>query len=167
MDSSQNSTFYYKHTAAHRLFKSIVFPALIILKVNFILGCTDIQPPINTPEGMIKLTDSTINNVIKYSDGYLLVHFSSYDPNCGYCSDSNPYIDEIMQIYKNNLKIARITWEPWSSYSTKSKSTTDQYWIRGIPMVILYKNGQEIWRGTGHTSENTNKIEELLKECCS
>lgn len=164
MESSKNPN--YNHTAAHRLFKSIVLLSLMTLNVNFIVGCTDNQPTINTPEGMIKLTDITIDNTIKYSDGYLLVHFSSYDPNCGYCENSNPYIDEVMQNHKNSLKVARITWEPWNSYSTKSKSITDHYWIRGIPMFILYNNGQEIWRGTGHTTENTNKIEELLKECC-
>ncbi|MCW8956598.1 MAG: thioredoxin family protein [Gammaproteobacteria bacterium] len=166
MSLSKGISQYLTHSTVHSLFKLFII-LLITLSVNFISGCSEKEAHINTPEGMTGLTDKTINDTIKHSVGHLLVHFTSYDPKCGYCSNSNPYIEKLMQNYKGNLKVARISWEPWNSYSKQSKSITKQYWIRGLPMFILYNNGQEIWRGTGHTPANTNKIEELLSECCS
>lgn len=167
MRLSQNAMYNYKHTAMHRSFKHFIFLSLIILSVNFISGCSDNQSNFTPPDGMTRLTDNTITEMIEGSTGHLLVHFTSYDTNCGYCIKSNPYIEKVMQDYNDRLKVARISWEPWGSYAEQSKSIKKEYWIRGIPMVALYKDGEELWRGTGNTPENKNKLAELLKNCCS
>lgn len=168
MDPSHHHTSRHNYSSAYRAFSLFVLLNILAIGIIFLTGCSKTEYQINTPDGMAVLDDYSIDNAIKYSDGNLLVHFTSYDPNCGYCADSNPYIDNLMLQYKDKLEVARISWEPWNSYSSKSKAVTDKYWIRGIPLMILYKkNGEEVWRGTGHTTENTDKIESLLKECCS
>ncbi|MDH5388008.1 MAG: thioredoxin family protein [Gammaproteobacteria bacterium] len=142
---------------------------IVLLSSIFISSCSDNQNQSNfiPLDGMTRLTDDTITETIENSTGSLLVHFTSYDPNCGYCANSNPYIEEVMQTYKNKLRVARISWEPWRSYAHESKDIKKEYWIRGLPMVVLYKDGEELWRGTGNTPENKVKITDLLNQCCS
>lgn len=166
MNVSQNTTHDFKH-AAHRLFKRFISLTLIVLSMNIISSCSDNQSNFIPPDGMTRLTDNTITKTIEKSTGHLLVHFTSYDENCGYCIKSNPYIEEVMQDYKDHLKVARISWEPWDSHAEQSKAIKKEYWIKGIPMVILYKDGEELWRATGDTPENKIKLTELLTNCCS
>lgn len=115
-----------------------------------------------TPVGIKTVTDDTLNKTIESSEGYLLIHFSSYDPNCGYCIASNEYINKLSIQHELILTVTRMTWEPWNSYKSKSKEITKQYQIVGIPKFILLNNGTEIWRATGNTDDNKNKLEELL-----
>lgn len=167
MRLSHNATCNGKQTTTHKSFKDLIFLSLIAFSMSLITGCSDNQSNFTPPDGMTRLTDNTITGMIEISTGHLLVHFTSYDTNCGYCIKSNPYIEEVMLDYKDRLKVARISWEPWGSYAEQSKSIKKEYWIRGIPMVVLYKDGEELWRGTGNTPENKNKLAELLKNCCS
>lgn len=163
----QNAMYNSKYTTTHNLFTHFIFLSLIVLSMSLFTGCSDNQSNFTPPDGMTRLTDDTITETIENSIGHLLVHFTSYDTNCGYCIKSNPYIEDVMQSYKGRLKVARISWEPWRSYAKQSKSIKKEYWIRGIPMVVLYKDGEELWRGTGNTPENKNKLADLLKDCCS
>ena len=166
MNSHLNIKCHYKRNSATGLFRPLIILIFLILNLSLTTSCSR-QNSVSPPDGMIALTDDTINHTIKNSTGHLLVHFTSYDPNCGYCSESNPYIDQLMLDYKHKLKVGRISWEPWNSHRKQSPTITKQYWIRGLPMFIYYKDGQEIWRGTGYTDDNTNKITKLLKNCCS
>lgn len=166
MSFSKSSTHDYKRTAMHKSFKHLIFLSLIVLSINFISGCSDNQSNFTPPDGMTRLTDNTITKMIGDSTGHLLVHFTSYDEGCGYCMNSNLYIEGVMRNYKDKLNVARISWEPWSSY-TKSKAIKKEYLINGIPMLVLYKDGKELWRATGDTPENDIKLTELLTKCCS
>jgi thiol-disulfide isomerase/thioredoxin len=115
------------------------------------------------PHGITQLSNN-INQYIHNSNGYLLVHFSSYDSNCGYCIDSNDFYDELANKYSNRLKIARITWEPWSSVWETSPAITKQYAIRALPMHIFYKDGREIWRAAGDDESTRIKLNRLIHD---
>ena len=166
MSFYKNSTQDYKRTAMHKSFKQLISLSLIVFSMNFISGCGDNQSNFIPPDGMTRLTDDTITKMIGDSTGHLLVHFTSYDEGCGYCMNSNLYIEEVMQNYKDKLKVARISWEPWRSYAKQSKAIKKEYLITGVPMVVLYKDGKELWRATGDTPENDIKLTELLTNCC-
>ncbi len=143
--------------------KPYILPTLIII----LLAIFSRQySPYNIPEEILTLKEDSILNEIKNSNGYLLVHFSSYDPNCGYCARSNPYIDKLAKQYVSRLKVARLTWEPWTDY-VKSVEIETQFRIRGIPLYILYQDGQELWHGHGFTEATLEKLESLLVQCCS
>lgn len=116
--------------------------------------------------GMKNLTDEKIISKIRNSKGNLLVHFTSYDPNCGPCDKSNPLIDKFSQEYIGKLTVTRIHWEPWASFSKDSKALTKEYKIWGLPTVIFFKDGKEVWRVLGHSPSIVNQIDYELKECC-
>ena len=65
------------------------------------------------------ITKMTVNDVeygVNDLEGYYLVHFTSYDTNCGYCTPSNRFIDGLAEQYYGKLGFGRISWEPWRSF---------------------------------------------------
>lgn len=136
-----------------------ICPAFALL---FLAACGDPKPASNAAS-ILEVNDDEVTETIEDSSGLLLVHFSSYDENCGYCIDSNAHIEEVARDSASGLTVARITWEPWSSFETASPDLTKEYWIRGLPTMILYKDGKELWRGSGHTQKNADKLAELLE----
>lgn len=110
---------------------------------------------------ILHVDDETLTPTIESSKGFLLAHFSSYDPNCGYCIGSNTEVAALSRRY--GVSIARLTWEPWQSLETSS-DLREEYWIRGLPTMILYKDGKELWRGTGNTEEHFDKLAALLDD---
>lgn len=165
MNNLLYSRYIVLQNSISNFFTPLISVTVIFLTMWFITGCN--EKPVSTPENILTLSDATISDTIENNSGYLLIHFTSYDENCGYCADSNPYINKIAETHKRKLTVARRSWEPWKSYANESKPVKIKFNIRGIPMFILIKNDKEIWRGTGHTDVNINKIEELMKQCCS
>lgn len=141
------------------------FRTLLILVTVALASCGRSESPV-LDDGVLQLDDTSIDRAITTSTGPLLVHFSSRDPNCGYCVRANDKINMMAHAYPDGFTLARITWEPWNSYSNASPETTEKYWIRGLPMVILYNNSKEVWRATGHTEANYTRLAELLDNCC-
>ena len=139
---------------------------LTLFGMVILSGCNKTYPPTLIPDHIIPLTEDTLNETIKTSPGYLLVHFTSYDPDCGYCIPSNPYIDELTQNYTISLKVARMHWEPWTDHTYRTPAIKKQFNIKGIPLLILYKDGRETWRGFGYTDETHKKLEAQLENCC-
>lgn len=139
--------------------------AIAALAVMILASCSRSEPPV-LEDGILRLDDGDIDQTIAESTGFLLVHFSSYDPNCSFCVRSNDQVSMMIRGYADGLQLARITWEPWKSYADTSPATTEKYWIRGLPMLILYNNGKEVWRGSGHTNANYAKLTLLLDDCC-
>jgi thioredoxin-like negative regulator of GroEL len=142
--------------------KHSVFAALLII---ILTSCGRSQPPALV-DGILQLNDKNIDHTIAASSGALLVHFSSYDPNCGYCVRSNEEIRELLRDYANAPQLARITWEPWHKGAEISPTVYEQYWIRGLPLFVLYDNGKEVWRGTGHSEAIYAELAEWLDDCC-
>lgn len=138
---------------------------IAMLLIIFLASCGRSTPPALV-DGMLQLNDENINKTIETSSGYLLVHFTSYDSNCGYCVDSNDYIREVLKNYANPPQFARIHWEPWHKGAEISPKVFKEYWIRGLPMWVLYKNGKEEWRGSGHTNALYAELAQQLESCC-
>ena len=143
------------------LLKNGCLPIIIFLLLT-ISGCDRYQKII-LPEHVIEVNEDNIAETIRTSQGILLVHFTSYDPRCGYCAPSNPYTDELTENYIPALKVARIHWEPWTDYS----NLKHEYNILGIPLYVLYKDGTETWRAYGYTRETHRDLESQLEACCS
>ena len=133
--------------------------------IMVLASCGHSSPPALV-DGMLQLDDGNINSTIESSSGYLLVHFTSYDSNCGYCVDSNGFIREVLKEYANAPQFARIHWEPWHKGAEISPKVYKEYWIRGLPMLVLYNNGKEEWRGTGYTDALYTELAQQLESCC-
>ena len=80
-----------------------------------------------------KVSDSSIDTDVLKADGPVVVDF--WAEWCGPCKMFAPVLDEIAKEYGDKLTIAKLDIDA-------NPSTPGKYGIRGIPTVILYKDGQ-------------------------
>ncbi len=79
------------------------------------------------------ITDASFEEeVIKNTEAVLIDFWAEW---CGPCKAIAPILEEIAEEYKGKLKIAKINVDD-------NTETPAKYGIRGIPTLILFKNGQ-------------------------
>ena len=81
---------------------------------------------------IVHTTDATFDEDILKSATPVLVDF--WAEWCGPCKMIAPVLDEIAEEYKDRLKIAKINID-------ENPHTPPRFGIRGIPTLILFKNG--------------------------
>jgi thioredoxin 1 len=86
------------------------------------------------------ISDDSFDKDVIEADGYVLVDF--WAPWCGPCRALAPTLEDIAESYKNKVKFLKINVDDNQSIATK-------YGIRGIPTIILYKEGKVIATKTG------------------
>ncbi|MBO0332683.1 thioredoxin [Sneathiella sp. CAU 1612] len=80
-----------------------------------------------------KVTDASFKEDVLDSSGLVLVDF--WAEWCGPCKQIAPALDEISQEMGDNLKIAKINID-------ENPNTPTKYGVRGIPTLMLFKDGQ-------------------------
>lgn len=83
------------------------------------------------------------------SDKKVLINFTAVW--CGPCQKMKPYVLKLQDELKDQIKIVRVD-------ADENKTLTEEMKIDGLPTVIIYENGKEVWRNIGYISE-----EELRK----
>jgi len=81
---------------------------------------------------------------INESDKPVLVDF--WAEWCGPCKMMNPIIKKIAGKFSGRLKVIKVDTE-------KKPHIAQRFQVRGIPTVILFKNGEPVWRNSGAMSE--------------
>jgi thioredoxin 1 len=81
---------------------------------------------------IINTTDATFANDVLKSDKPVLLDF--WAEWCGPCKMIAPILDELAGSYADRVKIAKINID-------ENPQTPPKYGIRGIPTLILFKNG--------------------------
>jgi len=81
---------------------------------------------------IVNVTDSTFEQEVLSSDSPVLVDY--WAEWCGPCKMIAPILDEIANEYAGRLKVAKLNIDD-------NAETPPRYGIRGIPTLMLFKNG--------------------------
>jgi thioredoxin 1 len=81
----------------------------------------------------------TFNDIIK-GDTPVLVDF--YADWCGPCKMMGPILQDLKKRLGDNINIIKIDAE-------KNPQAAIKYQVRGVPSLILFKNGQILWQQAG------------------
>lgn len=82
---------------------------------------------------IIHLTDDSFDTDVLKADGLILVDF--WAEWCGPCKMIAPILDEIADEYQGKLTVAKLNID-------QNPGTAPKYGIRGIPTLLLFKNGE-------------------------
>ncbi|MDO6602321.1 thioredoxin [Arenibacter palladensis] len=86
----------------------------------------------------------SFNNIIN-SETPVLVDFHA--DWCGPCKMLAPILKQVKDEMGNALKIVKIDVD-------KNQSLASTYQVRGVPTMILFKNGKQVWRQSGVLQKN-------------
>lgn len=83
--------------------------------------------------GVIELSSETFKSEVLEADKPVLVDF--WAPWCGPCHMVSPLVEEIAKEMPDKLKVAKLNIDKASMWAS-------HFGIRGIPTLILFRNGQ-------------------------
>lgn len=104
-------------------------------------------------EYVMELTDANFNSTI--NDGVTLVDF--WAPWCAPCLMLAPTLEKVAQQFDGQVRVGKMNVD-------SNSSTPASFGIRGIPTLILFRNGQEEERLVGVQTEGklVSVIEQYL-----
>jgi len=84
-------------------------------------------------QGISNVSDDSFENDVLKADGPVLVDY--WAEWCGPCKMIAPVLEEIAREYAGKIKVAKLNID-------ENAQTPRKYGIRGIPTLMLFKNGQ-------------------------
>lgn len=93
---------------------------------------------------IVSLSEATFDNTINESTKPVLVDF--WAEWCGPCKMVAPILEEIAQEYGDKIIIAKLNVE-------QNPSIAPKFGIRGIPTLLIFKNGQVVATQVGALSK--------------
>jgi thioredoxin len=102
-------------------------------------------------ENLYHVTDGDFDQQILKSDIPALVDF--WAAWCGPCRTVGPVVEELAGEYKGKIKVAKLDGD-------SNKEIASKYGVRGIPTLMLFKDGQVVDQIVGAVPKS--RIKELL-----
>ena len=83
-------------------------------------------------EHIHKVTDDSFQSDVLYSDTPVLVDY--WAEWCGPCKSIAPILDEVAKEYAGKIKVMKLNID-------ENQDTPRKFGVRGIPTLMLFKNG--------------------------
>lgn len=94
---------------------------------------------------ILQLSDANFEEKVLAADGPVLVDY--WAEWCGPCKMIAPILDDIANAYEGRLTLAKMNIDD-------NDSTPQRYGVRGIPTLMLFKNGQAVATKVGAVSKS-------------
>ncbi|MFV5700895.1 thioredoxin [Flavobacterium sp. XS2P12] len=91
---------------------------------------------------------SNFDTIIKSDKPVLIDFFATW---CGPCKMLSPILREVKDSLGDRVSIIKIDVD-------KNQQIASQYQVRGVPTMILFQNGKQLWRQSGVLTK-----EEIIK----
>jgi thioredoxin 1 len=104
-------------------------------------------------EKILEMTDAQFESDVLKAEGPVLVDF--WASWCGPCKAIAPVLDQLAEEFDGKVTIAKVNVD-------ENPSTPGQYGVRGIPTMILFKDGNIVDQLVGAVPKN--QIETLLNK---
>lgn len=114
---------------------------------------TESTSPAVKAGGIVEVTDANFDQAVLKNDQVVMVDF--WAAWCGPCKALAPVVDEVAAAYKGKLTVGKMDVD-------SSPVTPQRYGIRGIPTLLIFKNGQVQDQIVGMVSRD--KIEKVLNK---
>jgi thioredoxin 1 len=104
-------------------------------------------------EAIVEVTDANFDQLVLKSEQPVLVDF--WAAWCGPCKAIAPIVDEVAQSYAGRVKVGKMDVD-------KNNATPQRYGVRGIPTLLLFKDGQVKEQIVGYVARDV--IEKALEK---
>ena len=95
---------------------------------------------------------SSFQNIINSHDVVLVDFFADW---CGPCKALAPILKQVKDELNDTVKIVKIDID-------KNQPIAVKYQVRGVPTLILFKNGKQVWRQSGVVPKN--QLIDIIKQ---
>jgi thioredoxin len=96
-------------------------------------------------DSILHVTDSSFEDEVLKSDQVVILDF--WAEWCGPCKMIGPILEDLAEQYKDKLTVAKINIDD-------NQATPQTYGVRGIPTLILFKDGDVVATKVGAASKS-------------
>ena len=102
--------------------------------------CGACKTPLPVTGALVEASDASLQNLINRSPLPIVVDV--WAPWCGPCRAFAPTFEEFSEQYAGKIVFVKLN-------SDQNQQSARQFGIRGIPTILIFKNGTEVTRQSG------------------